>query len=117
MAVSPDGGVSLAVPPVDYPRHEGMSISFGSERRFLNLPRPPLRILQVGAIHHPVRGVRCGVMTGCQPGARRGGKTMKFHWFAEVTYPFLPSDFAEKHASAWVTLKHDVADPLKVGQT
>jgi alkanesulfonate monooxygenase SsuD/methylene tetrahydromethanopterin reductase-like flavin-dependent oxidoreductase (luciferase family) len=42
---------------------------------------------------------------------------MKFHWFAEVTYPFLPDDFAERHPSAWVTVSPSVADPLKIGET
>jgi alkanesulfonate monooxygenase SsuD/methylene tetrahydromethanopterin reductase-like flavin-dependent oxidoreductase (luciferase family) len=42
---------------------------------------------------------------------------MKFHWFAEVTYPFLPDDFAEKEPSAWVTIPKKLHDPLKVGQT
>ncbi len=42
---------------------------------------------------------------------------MKFHWFAEVTYPFLPDDFAEKYPSAWVIPPARLHDPLKVGQT
>jgi alkanesulfonate monooxygenase SsuD/methylene tetrahydromethanopterin reductase-like flavin-dependent oxidoreductase (luciferase family) len=42
---------------------------------------------------------------------------MKFHWFAEVTYPHLPNDFAERYPSAWVTPPHGLLDPLKVGQT
>jgi alkanesulfonate monooxygenase SsuD/methylene tetrahydromethanopterin reductase-like flavin-dependent oxidoreductase (luciferase family) len=42
---------------------------------------------------------------------------MKFHWFAEVTYPHLGADFGEKYASAWVNLPPSVHDPLKVGQT
>ncbi len=41
---------------------------------------------------------------------------MKFHWFAEVTYPHLPEDFPEKHASAWVTPPASLLDPLKVGR-
>lgn len=42
---------------------------------------------------------------------------MKFHWFAEVTYPFLPDDFAETNPSAWVTVSPSVQEPIKVGQT
>jgi alkanesulfonate monooxygenase SsuD/methylene tetrahydromethanopterin reductase-like flavin-dependent oxidoreductase (luciferase family) len=42
---------------------------------------------------------------------------MKFHWFAEVTYPYLPDDFADNHPSAWVTVSPKVQEPLKVGQT
>jgi alkanesulfonate monooxygenase SsuD/methylene tetrahydromethanopterin reductase-like flavin-dependent oxidoreductase (luciferase family) len=42
---------------------------------------------------------------------------MKFHWFAEITYPFLPDDSAEKQPSAWVTIPPSLHDPLKVGQT
>jgi alkanesulfonate monooxygenase SsuD/methylene tetrahydromethanopterin reductase-like flavin-dependent oxidoreductase (luciferase family) len=42
---------------------------------------------------------------------------MKFHWFAEVTYPHLPSDFAETYPSAWVTPPPRLLDPLKAGQT
>jgi alkanesulfonate monooxygenase SsuD/methylene tetrahydromethanopterin reductase-like flavin-dependent oxidoreductase (luciferase family) len=42
---------------------------------------------------------------------------MKFHWFAEVTYPHLPPDFAEKYPSAWVNPPPSLLDPLKAGQT
>ena len=28
---------------------------------------------------------------------------MKFHWFAEATYPHLPNDFPDRGASSWVT--------------
>ena len=42
---------------------------------------------------------------------------MKFHWFAEVTYPHLPADFAEKYPSAWVDVPAALHDPLKVGET
>jgi alkanesulfonate monooxygenase SsuD/methylene tetrahydromethanopterin reductase-like flavin-dependent oxidoreductase (luciferase family) len=42
---------------------------------------------------------------------------MKFHWFAEVTYPHLPADFPQKHRSAWVDPPAHLADPLKVGET
>lgn len=40
---------------------------------------------------------------------------MKFHWFAEVTYPHLPEDFPDKYPSAWVTPPAHLQDPLKVG--
>ncbi len=42
---------------------------------------------------------------------------MKFHWFAEVTYPHLPADFPQKHHSAWVDPPASLMDPLKVGET
>ena len=42
---------------------------------------------------------------------------MKFHWFAEVTYPHLGADFPERYQSAWVDLPPDVVDPVKVGET
>jgi alkanesulfonate monooxygenase SsuD/methylene tetrahydromethanopterin reductase-like flavin-dependent oxidoreductase (luciferase family) len=42
---------------------------------------------------------------------------MKFHWFAEVTYPHLPEDFAEKYPSAWVNPPPRLLDPLKAGAT
>ena len=42
---------------------------------------------------------------------------MKFHWFAEVTYPHLAKDFPQKHHSAWVDPPASLADPLKVGET
>ena len=42
---------------------------------------------------------------------------MKFHWFAEVTYPHLPDDFADKYPSAWVDIPAHLQDPLKVGET
>ncbi len=41
---------------------------------------------------------------------------MKFHWFAEVTYPHLPADFRERYPSAWVTPPAHLADPRKVGE-
>ena len=41
---------------------------------------------------------------------------MKFHWFAEVTYPDLPKDFPEKYHSAWVDTPAHLHDPLRVGQ-
>jgi alkanesulfonate monooxygenase SsuD/methylene tetrahydromethanopterin reductase-like flavin-dependent oxidoreductase (luciferase family) len=42
---------------------------------------------------------------------------MKFHWFAEVTYPHLPADFRERYRSAWVTPPAHLCDPVKVGET
>ena len=42
---------------------------------------------------------------------------MKFHWFAEVTYPHLPNDFPQKHRSAWVDPPASLLDPIKVGET
>src|SRR5215467_2840734 len=41
---------------------------------------------------------------------------MKFHWFAEVTYPELPLEPKPGH-SAWVTPDRALMDPLKVGET
>ncbi len=41
---------------------------------------------------------------------------MKFHWFAEVTYPHLPADFRERYDSAWVTPPAHLADPRKAGE-
>jgi alkanesulfonate monooxygenase SsuD/methylene tetrahydromethanopterin reductase-like flavin-dependent oxidoreductase (luciferase family) len=42
---------------------------------------------------------------------------MKFHWFAEVTYPHLPKNFPEMGLSSWVTTPRELADPIKVGET
>jgi alkanesulfonate monooxygenase SsuD/methylene tetrahydromethanopterin reductase-like flavin-dependent oxidoreductase (luciferase family) len=42
---------------------------------------------------------------------------MKFHWFAEVTYPHLPADFRERYNSAWVTPPAHLGDPRKIGET
>ena len=42
---------------------------------------------------------------------------MKFHWFAEVTYPHLPPDFRERYDSAWVTPPAHLCDPIKAGET
>ena len=36
---------------------------------------------------------------------------MKFHWFAEVTYPYLPKDFDKAHDSAWVDVPRKLYDP------
>src|SRR6516165_5038846 len=41
---------------------------------------------------------------------------MKFHWFAEVTYPHLPADFKERYKSAWVTPPAHLIDPCKAGE-
>jgi alkanesulfonate monooxygenase SsuD/methylene tetrahydromethanopterin reductase-like flavin-dependent oxidoreductase (luciferase family) len=41
---------------------------------------------------------------------------MKFHWFAEVTYPHLPPDFRERYQSAWVTPPSHLIDPKKMGE-
>ncbi len=41
---------------------------------------------------------------------------MKFHWFAEVTYPHLPADFRERYRSAWVTPPAKLIDPVKAGE-
>jgi alkanesulfonate monooxygenase SsuD/methylene tetrahydromethanopterin reductase-like flavin-dependent oxidoreductase (luciferase family) len=38
---------------------------------------------------------------------------VKFHWFAEVTYPHLPPDFAEKHASSWVDVPRSLYNPAE----
>jgi alkanesulfonate monooxygenase SsuD/methylene tetrahydromethanopterin reductase-like flavin-dependent oxidoreductase (luciferase family) len=42
---------------------------------------------------------------------------VKFHWFAELTYPHLGPDFPQKYKSAWVDLPPEVADPVKIGET
>ena len=42
---------------------------------------------------------------------------MKFHWFAEVTYPHLPEDFPKRFRSAWVDPPPSLMDPQKVGET
>jgi alkanesulfonate monooxygenase SsuD/methylene tetrahydromethanopterin reductase-like flavin-dependent oxidoreductase (luciferase family) len=41
---------------------------------------------------------------------------MRFHWFAEVTYPHLPPDFRERYPSAWVTPPAHLIDPIKMGE-
>lgn len=41
---------------------------------------------------------------------------MRFHWFAEATYPKLPSDFAEKYRSAWVDPPQHLLDPVEGGE-
>jgi len=42
---------------------------------------------------------------------------MKFHWFAEATYPHLPDDFPQKGLSSWVSTPPALMDPVKVGET
>lgn len=42
---------------------------------------------------------------------------MKFHWFAEVTYPHLGSDFPERVDSAWVDASPALVDSGQVGET
>lgn len=41
---------------------------------------------------------------------------MRFHWFAEVTYPHLPADFRERYPSAWVTPPAALIDGEKAGE-
>ena len=41
---------------------------------------------------------------------------MKFHWFAEATYPHLPNDFADKYRSAWVDPPVHLLDPHLGGE-
>ena len=41
---------------------------------------------------------------------------MKFHWFAEASYPTLPDDFREKKISSWVDTPRHMADPATVGE-
>ena len=36
---------------------------------------------------------------------------MRFHWFAEVTYPHLPATFAETNDSSWVDVPRSLYDP------
>lgn len=42
---------------------------------------------------------------------------MKFHWFAEVTYPHLPDGFADTYPSAWVDVPPELHDPAEAGET
>src|SRR5690348_6571568 len=42
---------------------------------------------------------------------------MKFHWFAEATYPHLPPDFHKVHRSAWVDPSPKLLDPSLGGET
>lgn len=48
---------------------------------------------------------------------RDGHASMKFHWFAEVTYPHLPADFAQRYHSSWVDPPKHLMDPRLVGET
>lgn len=41
---------------------------------------------------------------------------MKFHWFAEATYPHLPKNFPELGLSSWVTPPASLGDPSKLGE-
>jgi alkanesulfonate monooxygenase SsuD/methylene tetrahydromethanopterin reductase-like flavin-dependent oxidoreductase (luciferase family) len=41
---------------------------------------------------------------------------LKFHWFGEVSYPYLPDDFPQQHRSAWVDTPAHLADPRTVGE-
>jgi len=41
---------------------------------------------------------------------------MKFHWFAEVTYPDLPPDLMERKVSTWVDTPAAMLDPKRVGE-
>ena len=41
---------------------------------------------------------------------------MKFHWFAEVTYPDLPQDFVSSGQLNWVTPDHKLFNPSKSGE-
>ena len=42
---------------------------------------------------------------------------MRFHWFAEATYPHLPADFADKYRSAWVDPPSHLLDPRLGGES
>ncbi|HLZ82476.1 MAG TPA: LLM class flavin-dependent oxidoreductase [Caulobacteraceae bacterium] len=42
---------------------------------------------------------------------------MKFHWFAEATYPHLADDFPKQGLSSWVSTPTSLMDPVKVGET
>src|SRR5581483_6456053 len=46
----------------------------------------------------------------------RNEALMKFHWFAEATYPHLPDDFPDKGVSSWVTAPTSFAEPQKLGE-
>ena len=41
---------------------------------------------------------------------------MKFHWFAEASYPKLPADFRAKKISSWVDTPKSLHDPHVVGE-
>jgi alkanesulfonate monooxygenase SsuD/methylene tetrahydromethanopterin reductase-like flavin-dependent oxidoreductase (luciferase family) len=41
---------------------------------------------------------------------------MKFHWFAQMTYPQLGADFYQRYPTAVVTPPPGIADPLTVGR-
>jgi hypothetical protein len=40
---------------------------------------------------------------------------MRFHWFAEATYPDLPPEFKTSGSSIWVDTPRRYADPAKQG--
>ena len=42
---------------------------------------------------------------------------MRFHWFAQVTYPHLGADFPDRFSSTWVDVLPSAADPRKIGET
>jgi alkanesulfonate monooxygenase SsuD/methylene tetrahydromethanopterin reductase-like flavin-dependent oxidoreductase (luciferase family) len=42
---------------------------------------------------------------------------MKFHWFAEITYPHLPDDFPDKNRSSWVDPPIAYGDSRKIGES
>lgn len=42
---------------------------------------------------------------------------MKFHWFAEATYPHLPANFAATYRSAWVDPPTSLLDPVLGGES
>ena len=42
---------------------------------------------------------------------------MRFHWFAEVTYPHLPANLRERVRSSWVDPPVHLMDPKLVGET
>jgi alkanesulfonate monooxygenase SsuD/methylene tetrahydromethanopterin reductase-like flavin-dependent oxidoreductase (luciferase family) len=44
------------------------------------------------------------------------GVSVKFHWFAEVTYDGLPGAFPAPGAGTWVDPSVDLADPRRVGE-
>ena len=41
---------------------------------------------------------------------------MKFHWFAEVTYPNVPKDFVESGELNWVKPTPSLFDPRESGE-
>ena len=41
---------------------------------------------------------------------------MKFHWFAEASYPKLPADFRARKISSWVDTPKHLHDPVVIGE-